>query len=94
MFDTRTELLATSCSLDLHLSAFAAGRCAPTLLARTEMILLRRQVDRWRILVRHSCALVRGLAARIARGRLYDQAIQPLTRAKRLALRLLGGAVP
>jgi sarcosine oxidase subunit gamma len=50
------ELLATGCSLDLDPAAFAPGRCAQTLLARAEVILLRRGLDRFWVLVRPSFA--------------------------------------
>lgn len=36
------EFLNKGCSLDLHPSSFGPGRCAQTLLARTEATLLRR----------------------------------------------------
>lgn len=50
------EVLATGCSLDLDASVFAPGRCAQTLLARAEVLLLRPEPDRWLILVRPSFA--------------------------------------
>ncbi len=49
-------VLARGCSLDLHASAFAPGGCARTLLARAQVILFRRGLERWWILVRPSFA--------------------------------------
>lgn len=49
-------VLATGCALDLDPSVFAPGRCAQTLLARAQVILWRRELDRWWILVRPSFA--------------------------------------
>jgi sarcosine oxidase subunit gamma len=54
--DGAAEVLATGCSVDLHQSVFAPGRCAQTLLARAQVILLRPELDRWWILVRPSFA--------------------------------------
>ncbi|HEX4521507.1 MAG TPA: sarcosine oxidase subunit gamma family protein [Gaiellaceae bacterium] len=54
--DEALGVLAGGCSLDLHPSVFEPGRCAQTLLARAEVILLRRELDRWWILVRPSFA--------------------------------------
>jgi sarcosine oxidase subunit gamma len=48
------EVLATGCSLDLD--ALGPGRCAQTLLARAQVILLRPELERWWILVRPSFA--------------------------------------
>lgn len=51
------DVLATGCALDLHPRAFAPGRCAQTLVARTQVIL--DQVDdrpAYRLLVRGSFA--------------------------------------
>ena len=48
------EVLASGCSLDL--AALGPGRCAQTLLARAQVILLPVQLDRWWILVRPSFA--------------------------------------
>ena len=45
------EVLATGCSVDV-----APGRCAQTLLARAQVILLRPEPDRWWLLVRPSYA--------------------------------------
>ena len=50
------DVLAQGCSLDLHPAVFAPGRCAQTLLARVQVILFRRELDRWWILVRPSFA--------------------------------------
>ena len=50
------DVLARGCSVDLHPSVFGAGRCAQTLLARAQVILVRDDVDRFRILVRPSFA--------------------------------------
>ena len=44
-------MLATGCSVEV-----APGRCAQTLLARAQVILLRPELDRWWILVRPSFA--------------------------------------
>ena len=50
------DVLARGCSLDLHPSVLGPGRCAQTLLARAQVILVRDDVDRFRILVRPSFA--------------------------------------
>jgi sarcosine oxidase, subunit gamma len=50
------DVLAQGCSLDLHPSVFAAGRCAQTLLAKAQVILHRRDAETFRILVRPSYA--------------------------------------
>ena len=50
------EVLAQGCSLDLHPSAFAEGACAQTLLARVQVILWRREAERWQLFVRPSFA--------------------------------------
>jgi len=47
-------VLAQGCALDLD--RFEPGRCAQTLLARAQVILLRPGPDRWLILVRPSFA--------------------------------------
>jgi sarcosine oxidase subunit gamma len=47
-------VLASGCSLDLD--AMEPGRCAQTLLARAQVILLQRAPNRWWILVRPSFA--------------------------------------
>ena len=52
--DGAADALATGCSLDLV--ALAPGRCAQTLLARAQVILVRMEPDRWWILVRPSFA--------------------------------------
>ena len=49
------DVLAQGCSLDLHPSAFPPGRCAQTLLARAQVILVRGG-EAWTILVRPSFA--------------------------------------
>jgi sarcosine oxidase subunit gamma len=48
--------LSAGCALDLHPAAFPPGGCAQTLLARAQVILVRREVERWWILVRPSFA--------------------------------------
>jgi sarcosine oxidase subunit gamma len=50
------DVLALGCSLDLHPSVFAPGRCAQTLLARAQVILHRTELETFRILVRPSFA--------------------------------------
>ena len=50
------DVLAQGCSLDLHPSVFAPGRCAQTLLAKAQVILHRRDDETFRILVRPSYA--------------------------------------
>jgi sarcosine oxidase subunit gamma len=50
------DVLAQGCSLDLHPTAFAPGRCAQTLLAKAQVILHRRDAETFRILVRPSYA--------------------------------------
>jgi sarcosine oxidase subunit gamma len=50
------EVLARGCSLDLDESAFAAGRCAQTLLGRSEAILHRVDRETFRLFVRPSFA--------------------------------------
>lgn len=54
--DDVEEVLAQGCSLDLHPSVFAPGRCAQTLLARAQVILLREESRRFLVLVRPSFA--------------------------------------
>ena len=54
--DDVEDVLALGCSLDLHPSAFAPGRCAQTLLARAQVILHRTELETFRILVRPSFA--------------------------------------
>jgi sarcosine oxidase subunit gamma len=49
-------VLARGCSLDLDRSVFGPGRCAQTLLAGTEVVLVRLADDRFRLLVRPSFA--------------------------------------
>ncbi|RCG17404.1 sarcosine oxidase subunit gamma [Sphaerisporangium album] len=58
------DLLAHGCALDLHPSVFGPGRCAQTMLARAQVILMARERDEFWILVRASFA--RYLAAWIA----------------------------
>ena len=48
------EVLASGCSLDLD--ALGPGRCAQTLLARAQVILVQPELERWWILVRPSFA--------------------------------------
>jgi sarcosine oxidase subunit gamma len=50
------DVLAQGCALDLDPAAFAVGTCAQTLLARTQAIILRPELDRFLILVRPSFA--------------------------------------
>ena len=50
------DVLARGCSLDLHPSVFPPGRCAQTLLARAQVILLRRTEHTFHLLVRPSFA--------------------------------------
>jgi len=50
------DVLARGCSLDLHPSVFSPGRCAQTLLARAQVILVRDDLETFRILVRPSFA--------------------------------------
>ena len=54
--DDAEDVLAQGCSLDLHPSVFAPGRCAQTLLAKAQVILHRREAETFRILVRPSYA--------------------------------------
>jgi sarcosine oxidase subunit gamma len=50
------DVLAQGCSLDLHPSVFAPGRCAQTLLAKAQVILHRTEHETFRIFVRPSFA--------------------------------------
>jgi sarcosine oxidase subunit gamma len=50
------DLLAAGCALDLHPRAFGPGRCAQTLLARSQAILEVRDEDTIRVHVRASFA--------------------------------------
>jgi sarcosine oxidase subunit gamma len=54
--DDAEDVLAQGCSLDLHPSVFAPGRCAQTLLANTQVILQRPGAETFRIFVRPSYA--------------------------------------
>jgi sarcosine oxidase subunit gamma len=54
--DDVEEVLAQGCSLDLHPSVFAPGRCAQTLLAKAQVILHRTERETFRIFVRPSFA--------------------------------------
>jgi sarcosine oxidase subunit gamma len=54
--DDVEDVLELGCSLDLHPSMFAPGRCAQTLLARAQVILHRTELETFRILVRPSFA--------------------------------------
>jgi sarcosine oxidase subunit gamma len=49
-------VLSSGCALDLGEAAFAVDTCAQTLLARSQVILLRLELHRWWILVRPSFA--------------------------------------
>ncbi|MEO8475881.1 MAG: sarcosine oxidase subunit gamma family protein [Actinomycetota bacterium] len=51
----RFELLSKGCTIDLHSLAWAAGMCAQTLLAKTQ-VLLHERADTTRLLVRPSFA--------------------------------------
>ncbi|WP_019806748.1 sarcosine oxidase subunit gamma [Saccharomonospora halophila] len=55
--DTR-DLLAKGCAVDLHPRAFGRDRCASTMLARAQVVLVCRDVDTpvFRVLVRSSFA--------------------------------------
>jgi sarcosine oxidase subunit gamma len=44
-----TTVIAGGCPLDLHLSAFPIGMCTRTLLAKAEIVLWRRAVDRFHL---------------------------------------------
>jgi heterotetrameric sarcosine oxidase gamma subunit len=50
------DVLARGCALDLHPSVFPPGRCAQTLVARTQVILYRPEEHTFRLLVRPSFA--------------------------------------
>jgi sarcosine oxidase subunit gamma len=54
--DEVEDVLAQGCSLDLHPSVFAPGRCAQTLLAKAQVILHRTEPETFRIFVRPSFA--------------------------------------
>jgi sarcosine oxidase, subunit gamma len=54
--DDVEKVLAQGCSLDLHPSVFAPGRCAQTLLAKAQVILQRTEPETFRIFVRPSFA--------------------------------------
>jgi sarcosine oxidase subunit gamma len=54
--DDVEDVLAQGCSLDLHPSVFAPGRCAQTLLAKAQVILHRTDRETLRIFVRPSFA--------------------------------------
>jgi sarcosine oxidase subunit gamma len=54
--DDVEDVLAQGCSLDLHPSVFAPGRCAQTLLAKAQVILHRTDPETFRIFVRPSFA--------------------------------------
>ncbi|WP_344932828.1 sarcosine oxidase subunit gamma [Sphaerisporangium flaviroseum] len=50
------DLLAHGCALDLHPSVFGPGRCAQTMLARANVVLVAREDDEFWVLVRASFA--------------------------------------
>ncbi|MEU8268647.1 sarcosine oxidase subunit gamma family protein [Sphaerisporangium sp. NPDC049002] len=50
------DLLAHGCSLDLHPSVVGPGRCAQTMLARAQVVLVAREDDEFWVLVRASFA--------------------------------------
>jgi len=54
--DDVEDVLAQGCTLDLHPSVFASGRCAQTLLARAQVIPHRTSEESFRIFVRPSFA--------------------------------------
>jgi sarcosine oxidase subunit gamma len=54
--DDAADVIAQGCSLDLHPSVFAPGRCAQTLLARAPVILLHAEDGTLLVLVRPSYA--------------------------------------
>jgi sarcosine oxidase subunit gamma len=54
--DDAEDVLAQGCTLDLHPSVFAAGRCAQTLLAKAQVILHRTDAETFRVFVRPSYA--------------------------------------
>lgn len=51
------DLLAKGCALDLHPRVFGAGRCAQTMLARSQVVLAADSDGGFRVLVRSSFAL-------------------------------------
>jgi sarcosine oxidase subunit gamma len=50
------ELLARGCPLDLHLSVFAVGSCAQSLLGKAGVLIVREAPERFAITVRRSFA--------------------------------------
>lgn len=54
--DDVEDVLSQGCTLDLHPSAFAPGRCAQTLLAKAQVILHRTDEETFRVFVRPSFA--------------------------------------
>ncbi|WP_055478744.1 sarcosine oxidase subunit gamma family protein [Sphaerimonospora mesophila] len=50
------DLLAHGCALDLHPRVFGPGRCAQTLLARAQVVLVAREADEFWVLCRASFA--------------------------------------
>jgi sarcosine oxidase subunit gamma len=54
--DEASAVLAQLCALDVGSSVFPPGSCAQTLLTRVDVILVRLELGRWRILVRPSFA--------------------------------------
>ncbi|MFC4533776.1 sarcosine oxidase subunit gamma [Sphaerisporangium dianthi] len=50
------DLLAHGCAIDLHPSVFGPGRCAQTMLARAQVVLIAGEDDGFRVLVRASYA--------------------------------------
>lgn len=64
------EIIAGECPLDLHLRVFAVGRCAQTLLGKSNVMIVREGAERFAILVRRSFApyvwtLLRHLAGQV-----------------------------
>ncbi|MFM7274232.1 MAG: sarcosine oxidase subunit gamma [Gammaproteobacteria bacterium] len=65
-----TEILCGECPLDLHPRAFPVGRCAQTLLGKSNVMIVREAPDRFALLVRRSFApyvwtLLRHLAGQV-----------------------------
>ncbi|MFC0865935.1 sarcosine oxidase subunit gamma [Sphaerimonospora cavernae] len=50
------DVLAHGCALDLHPRVFGPGRCAQTLLARAQVVLVARETDEFWVLCRSSFA--------------------------------------
>jgi sarcosine oxidase subunit gamma len=50
------DLLAHGCALDLHPRSFGPGRCAQTMLARAQVLLVAHDGDEFTVFVRSSFA--------------------------------------